>query len=216
MDGYDALIHRVRTLARHPGLSEHARGVLGELLEYHDEETAARETAEDYLAAAERHVESYKALERLASEHGIPVARLDAWPEWRDAAEILAATGKAVLADDERYGDYLDAMTIGKARARLTVEQLRTRLRENRTRVRKPKAQQPRPEPTPRQEQGFAHILEERRRSEVRSSQTDGEEQQGIAHILDDLEKLRELREKAKKRDRKRGKHIRRSRGLTM
>ena len=191
IDGYDALIRRVRALADHPDLSEPTRNVLYELLDYHEDETTARETAEGYLAAAEGHVGAYKDLERQAEELGIPVARLDAWPEWREAAEMLAATGKAVLSDDERYGAWLDAMTIGKARARLTVEQLTNRLRENRTRVRKPEPQQPRPEPTPRQEQGFAHIL-------------------------DDPEKLRKLREKAGKRDRKRVKHLRRSRGLSM
>ena len=191
MDGYDALIRRVRALADHPGLSERVRSVLGELLEYHDDETVARETAEAYLAAAERHVEAYKALERQSGEHGLPVARLDVWPEWREAAEMLAATGKAVLSNDERYGAWLEAMTIGKARARLTVEQLHNRLDENRTRVKKPKAQQPRPAPTPKQEQGFAHVL-------------------------DDREKLRELREKAEQRELRRGRHLRRSRGLSM
>ena len=191
MDGYDALVRRVRTLADNPGLSGHARNVLDNLLDYHDDETAAQETAEGYLAAAERHVEAYKVLERQAGERGLPVVRLDAWSEWREAAEMLAATGEAVLSDDERYGAYLDAMTIGKARARLTVEQLRSRLRENLTRARKPKAQQPRHETTAEQEQGFAHIL-------------------------DDREKLRELREKAEQRDRKRGRHLRRSRGLKM
>ena len=216
MDGYDALIRRVRTLAEHPELSEHARNVLGELLEYHDDETSARETAEGYLAAADRHVEAYKVLEHQAGEQGLPVARLDAWPEWREAAETLAATGKAVLANQDRYGAYLDAMTIGKARARLTVEQLRSRLRENHTRARKPKAQQPRRQPTSEQEQGFAHVLEERRKSEMRSSQMDEGERQGFTHILDDPEKLRELREKAEKPDRKRGKQMRRSRGLRM
>ena len=93
---------------------------------------------------------------------------------------MLAATGKAVLSNVERYGAYLDAMTIGKARARLTVEQLRSRLREGRTRARSPQTQQPRTEPTPSQEQGFAHIL-------------------------DDREKLKQLREKAEQQDPKRG-----------
>ena len=191
MDGYDALIRRVRTLADHPELSERVRRVLGELLENHEDETVARETAEGYLAAAERHVEAYKALEHQAGERDLPVARLEAWPEWREAAEILAAIGKAILSDGERYGAWLDATTIGKARVELTVEQLTNRLRENRTRVRKPKAQQPRTEPVPKPKQ-----------------------EQGFAHILEDPEKLRELREKAKKRDRKRGRHLRRSRSL--
>ena len=191
MGEYDALIRRVRALADHPNLSERVRNVLDQLLEYHEDETVACDTAEGYLAAAERHVEAYKVLERQAQERGLPVAHLDAWPEWREAAETLTATGKAVLSNDERYGAYLDAMTIGKARARLTVEQLRNRLRENRTRLRKPKAQQPQAEPTPKKEKGFAHIL-------------------------DDPQKLRELRDKAEQRDRKRGRHLRRSRGLTM
>ena len=216
MDGYDALIRRVRALADHPGLSERARGVIEELLTYHDDETDAQETAEGYLAAAERHVEAYKVLEAQAGEQGLPVARLDAWPHWREAAEMLAATGKAVLADEDRYGAYLDAMTIGRERTRLTVEQLRNRLDENRSLAAKPEARRPRHEPTPRQEQGFAHILEERRKSEERSAQTNEGEQQGFAHILDDPDKLRELREKAEQQDRKRSRHLRRSRGLSM
>ena len=196
MDGYDALIRRVRTLAAdHPDLSDHVRNVLGELLEYHDDETVARETAEGYLDSAERHVEVYESLERQAGDLGIPVASLDAWPQWREAAEMLAATGKAVLSNDERYGAYLDAMTIGKARAEFAVKQLGSRLRENRTRAAKQEVRQPGPDPTPR---------------------PTSRQEQGFAHILDDPEKLRELREKAKRRDRKRGKYLRRSRGLSL
>ena len=216
MDGHDGLIRRVRTLADNPGLSGHARNVLDKLLDYHDEETAAQETAEGYLAAAERHVEAYKVLERQAGDRGIPVVHLDAWPEWREAAEMLSATGKAVLANDERYGAYLDAMTIGRSRAQLTVEQLRNRLRENRTLAAESEVQQPLREPTPKQEQGFAHVLDERHKPGKRPARTDQGEQQGIAHILDDPEKLRELREKAEKRDRKLGRHMRRSRGLSI
>ena len=237
MDGYDVLIHRVRALADHADLSDRARSVIDELLEYHDDETAARETAEGYLAAAAWHVEAYRILKHHAVERGLPVARLDAWPQWREAAELLAATGKAVLANEDRYGAYLDAMTHGKARAELTVEQLRDRLRENRAVAAKPEVSQPRPEPTPKQEQGFAHILEERRKSEQRPSRKGEEEKQGFAHtldrllakpldpsesrkgfahILDDPERLRELREKAERRDRKHGRHMRRSRGLSM
>ena len=241
MDGYDALIRRVRGLADHPDLSDRARGVIDELLAYHDDETVARETAEGYLAASERHVEAYKVLEAQAGERGLPVARLDAWPRWRDAAETLVATGEAVLADGDSYGAYLDAMTIGRERAQLTVEQLGDRLRKNRAVAAKPEVSQrrrePTPKPTPKQEQGFAHILEERRKSEQRPGRKGEGEQQGFAHtldkppanpldpserqkgfahILDDPEKLRELREKAEQRDRKLGRHMRRSRGLSM
>ncbi len=216
LDDYDGLIRRVRALADNPGLSGHARNVLDKLLDYHDEETAAQETAEGYLAAAERHVEAYKVLESQAGERSLPVVRLDEWPEWREAARMLAATGKAVLSDDERYGAYLDAMTIGKARARLTIEQLRSRLRENRARASKPEIRQPRRESTAKKEQGFAHVLDEPRKPGERPERTDEREEQGFAHILDDPEKLRELREKVEQRDRKRGRHLRRSRGLSI
>ena len=234
MDGYEALILRVRSLAEHPDISERARDVLDGLLEHHQDETVARETAEHYLAAAERHVEVYKDLEHQAEEQGVPAALLDIWPRWSKAAEMLAATGEAVLANDDRYGPYLDAMTIGKERARLTIERLRNRLDENRALAAKPEARQPRPEPAPRQQQGFAHTLDEPRR---RSGRADEQEQQGFAHtldrppakpldpsesrkgfahILDDPEKLRDLREKAEKRDRRLGEHHRRSRGLSI
>ncbi len=236
-DGYDALIRRVHVLAEHPSLTERARSVIDQLLEYHDDETVARETAEGYLAAAERHVEAYKVLEREAGERGLPISRLDAWPQWREAAELLAATGKAVLTDDERYGAYLDAMMIGRERARLTVEQLRNRLDENRALATRPEPRQPRHEPTPRQKEGFAHTLDEPRKSLARPGRKGegekqgfahtldrppakpldpGDRQKGFAYLLDDPEKLRELREKAKKRDRKRGRHMRKSRGLSM
>ena len=235
MDGYDALIRRVRALADHPGLSERARGVIDELLAYHDDETVAREIAEDYLTAAERHVEAYKALERRAGELGLPVARLDAWPHWREAAEVLAATGKAVLANEDRYGAWLDAMTLGRERTQITVEQLRNGLEKNRAVAARSEASQLRHEPTPGQEQGFAHTLDEPRKPRAQRGRADEGEQpgfahtlgrppakpldpsesrKGFAHIIDDPEKLRELREKAEQRDHKRGKHMRTSRGL--
>ena len=216
--GYDKLVGRVLDLADRPQLPSTEREELRGLLEYHEDQTVARETAGGWLESAERHVEAYKALERRAGERGLRVARLDAWPAWREAAEMLAATGKAVLANDDRYGAYLDAMTIGKARARLAVEQLRNRLRENRARAAKPRKRQPRrkPAPTPKQEQGFAHRLDKPRKSETRSAQDGGREPEGFAWILDDPEKLRELREKAEKQERKRGRHMRRSRGLSM
>ena len=215
MDGYDALIGRLRSLAEHSDLSERARSVIDGLLEYHDGETAARETAQGYLAAAEQYVEAYKVLERHAGELGVPVARIDAWPRWRETAELLAATGKAVLSNDERYGAYLDAVAAGKPRARLTVDQLRNRLDKN-VRAEKPEVPQTRREPKPGHEQGFAHRLDDDRKPRNQPRSAVEGERQGIAWILDDPEKLRELRKKAEERERKLGRHMRRSRGISM
>ena len=189
--GYDALIPRLRALAAHPDVSHSARDVLEGLLKYHESETVARQTAEEYLSSAERHVEVYKALERQAEDRGAPVTEHAGWLKWREAAEMLAATGEAILSKEERYGAYLDAMTIGKARALLTVEQLRNRLHHGRVAAPKPTEPKPRPTRAPNEEEGFAHIL-------------------------DNPEKLRELREKAEQRERKLGRHQRRGRGLSM
>ena len=135
MGAYDALIGRVRALAEHPGLSEHARGVLDELLAYHNSETVARETAQGWLADAERHVERWKALERQADENAMAVARTDDYPAWREAARTLAATGKTILGNEGRYGAYLDAPAAGKPRARLVVDQLCDRIETPRNSV---------------------------------------------------------------------------------
>ena len=132
---YDVLIGRVRALAEHPGLSWHARGVLDELLAYHDSETVARETAQGWLADAERHVECWRVLERRVDEKAMAVARMDDYPAWREAARTLAATGKTILGNDERYGAYLDALAAGKSRARLVVDQLRDRIEAPRNSV---------------------------------------------------------------------------------
>ena len=115
LHGYDTSIRRVQALSEHSDLSEHARNVLDQLLDYYEDESTAREIAEGYLVAAERHVEAYKSLQREAGERGLPLARLDALPECREAAEMLAAAGKPVLSDDKRYGACLNAMTIGEA-----------------------------------------------------------------------------------------------------
>ena len=191
MDGYDTLEPRVRALAAHPEISARKRNVLEGLLEFHEDQTAARETAEAYLESAERHVEVYKTLEREAEDRGIPLTNLADYPKWREAAEMLTATGQAILSNEDRYGAYLDAMTIGTARARLTVEQLCNRLHQGRVAAPEPTEPKPSPKPAPREEEGFAHIL-------------------------DDPEKLRQLREKAEQQDRKLGRHQRRSRGLSM
>ena len=98
----------------------------------------------------------------------------------------------------------------------MTVDQLRNRLDENRTVARKPQVPQTRREPKPGQQEGFAHRLGDDRQPRNQPRPAVEGERQGIAWILDDPEKLRELREKAKERDRKLGRHMRKSRGISM
>ena len=78
----------------------------------------------------------------------------------------------------------------GKPRARLAVDQLHSRIEDGPVKAVRSEKSEPRREPAPKQ-------------------------QEGIAYILEDPERLRELREQLKKRERKIGRQQRRSRGLS-
>ena len=189
--GYDELIARVQDLADHPQLPVTEHQELTGLLDYHRTETAARSAVHDYLAAAERHVKACEPLQRQAESRGIHIAEVAGWAEWRHEAGRLERAGKAILADENTYGAYLDAVAAGKPRSRLTVDQLRSRIKDGRVKAAKSEKPEPRRDPAPRQEEG-------------------------IAYILDDPEKLRELREQLTKREREIGRQHKRSRGRTI
>ena len=189
--GYDNLIGRVQDLADHPELPWTEREELAGLLHYHRSESAARSAIHDYLAAAERHVKACEPLRRDAESQGIHIADVPGWPEWHREAQRLEEAGLAILEDEDTHGAYLDAIAAGKPRTRLTIDQLRSRIKDGRSESVEPETVGVRRESTPKQEEG-------------------------IAYILDDLESLRELREQLKNRERKLGRHHRRSRGRSM
>ena len=189
--GYDELIGRVRDLAEHSQLPTTEHQELTGLLDYHRAETAARTAVHDYIAAAERHVKACEPLQRDAESQGIHVAEVAGWPEWRNEAQRLEKAGRAILADEDTCGVYLDAIAAGKPRARLTVDQLRSRIDDGRVKAAKSEKPEPRRDPAIKQ-------------------------QEGIAYILEDPEKLRELREQLKKHERRIGRQHRRSRGRSM
>ena len=189
--GYDELIGRVRDLAEHPRLPSTEHQELTGLLDYHRSETAARRAVHDYLAAAERHVKACEPLQREAESRGVHVSEVAGWPEWRHEAQRLERAGRAILADEDTYGAWLDGVAAGKPRARLTVDQLRSRIEEGRVKAARAAKPERRREPTQKQEEG-------------------------IAFILDDPDRLRELREQLKTRERKIGRQHRKSRGLSI
>ena len=188
---YDELIGRARNLAAHPQLPSNEQQELTRLFDYHRTEMAARGAVHEYLAAAERHVTAYEPLQREADSLNVHIADVDGWPDWQQEARRLEKAGKAILADQDTYGAYLDAVAAGKSRARLTVDQLQSRIEE--ARVKTDESEQPEP-----------------RRSSA------PKQQEGIAYILEDPEKLRELREQLRNRQRKLGRHRRKSPGRSM
>ena len=189
--GYEDLIDRVRDLAEHPKLPSTEQQELTGLLDYHLSETAARRAVHDYLAAAENHVKACEPLQREAESQGVHVSEIAGWLEWRHEAQRLAKAGRAILADEDTYGAYLDSMAAGKPRARLTVDQLHSRIEYGRAKAAKSVKPEPRRDPASTQ-------------------------QEGIAYILDDPERLQDLREQMKKREHKIGRQHKRSRGLSM
>ena len=189
--GYDELIVRLQNLVEDPQLPSNEQQELMALLDYHRRETAARTAVDEYLSAAERHVKACEPLQREAESQGVHVAEVAGWPEWRQEAQRLEKAGRAILADEDTYGAYLDAVAAGKPRGRLTVDQLRTRLEDGR--------------------------VDAVTREEPEAHRNPALEQQdGIAYILEDLDKLRQLREQLKKRERKIGRQHKKSRGLSM
>ena len=189
--GYDELIERVQHLADHPELPSTERKELAGLLDYHRSEIAARQAVHDYLAAAERHLKACEPLQREAESLGVHIADVAGWSVWRHEARQLEKAGRAILADEDTYGPYLDADAAGKQPVRLSVDRLRSRIEDGHAETARARKPELRRDPAPMQEQG-------------------------IAYILDDPEKLRELREQMKKRERKTGRQHRRSRGLSM
>ena len=179
MEGYDDLIRRVRALAEHPEVAETEWKVLTELIDYHDGEIAARQTVRDYLAAAERHVAACEPLRRVAGNPGINLSEVVGYPEWREEARRLAETGEAILKDEDSYGAWLDTIAAGKPRARLTVDQLQNRIEEGRVQAPKAEEEQPRPKPAPKQEEGIAYILDDPEKlTELRNQREEREERE--------------------------------------
>ena len=179
VEGYDDLIRRVRALAEHPEVAETEWKVLTELIDYHDGEIAARQTVRDYLAAAERHVAACEPLRRVAGNPGINLSEVVGYPEWREEARRLAETGEAILKDEDSYGAWLDTIAAGKPRARLTVDQLQNRIEEGRVQAPKAEEEQPRPKPAPKQEEGIAYILDDPEKlTELRNQREEREERE--------------------------------------
>ena len=189
--GYDELIGRVTDLAQHPQLPSTERQDLAALLDYARREIAARSAVHDYLADAERHVKAWDSLELEAERLNPHIAQVVGWSEWRQEARRLENAGRAILADHDTYGAYLEAVAAGKPRVRLTVDQLRSRVEDGRFRATRVETTEPRREPARKQEEG-------------------------IAYILEDPEKLRELREQLKKRERKIGRQHKRNHSRTL
>ena len=99
-------------------------------LQYHELHLAARKKVDDFLAAADRHMETRHALRDAAAEADVAVAEAPKYRRWRREAERLMEDGEAILSDRETCGPHLDNILIGEVRARGAVHDLGEAIRE--------------------------------------------------------------------------------------
>ena len=97
VEGYGALIERVRKLALLPDLPAEVGEVTGGLLAY---DLACREqgaVAGEFLGLLDSHVGKRSELEKAAEAGGCTVAGLEDYPDWRDTAGRLLSNGEALI-----------------------------------------------------------------------------------------------------------------------
>ena len=129
--GYAGLIPRIRALAENPDIPSERRESLIPTLRRHERHLAARERVEDFLAAADRHIERRHALRDAATEANVAVAEAPSYRSWRREAGRLKEEGEAILSDREACGPHLDNIVIGKVRGEEAVHDLGEAMRED-------------------------------------------------------------------------------------
>ena len=125
------MIPRIQALAENPDIPAEKRAPMIEALENHQRDLAARKYVEDYLDAAERHMDTHASLQRVAGSLGVPIVKVSDHLGWRQEADRLMAAAEAILADGERYGVHLDNMETGRARVEGELSRLRQVIRED-------------------------------------------------------------------------------------
>ncbi len=129
--GYVAMIPRIQALADNPDIPAETRAPMIEALEYHRLDLSARKYVEDYLDAAERHMDTHASLQRVAGSLGVPIVQISDHLGWRQEADRLMAAAETILEDSERYGVHLDNMETGRARVEGELSRLRQVIRED-------------------------------------------------------------------------------------
>ena len=145
--GYADIIPRIQALVENLDIPAETRAPMIEALENHQRDLSARQYVEDYLDAAERHMDTHASLQRVADSLGVPIVKVSDHLSWRHEADRLTAAAEAILADGETYGVHLDNMETGRARVERKLSRLRHTIREDGEYASKVKKPEPRSEP---------------------------------------------------------------------
>ena len=129
--GYIDMIPRIQALAGKPDIPAETPAPMIEALEKYQRDLSARKHVEDYLDAAERHMDTHASLQRVADSLGVPIVQISDHLGWRQEADRLTAAAETILADSERYGVHLDNMETGRVRVEGELSRLRHVIRED-------------------------------------------------------------------------------------
>ena len=130
MDGYRALIPRIRALAANPEIPAGTREVLDRALQAHESHAAARSRVEGWLESAVSHIEAHAPLRAAALDLEIETAETAGYAEWKREAERLAQAGEAILSD-RTCGPHLAAVSMARTRIEWAVTDMAAILRRD-------------------------------------------------------------------------------------
>ena len=151
-EGYANIIPRIQSLAENRDIPAETRALMIEALENHQRDLSARQYVEDFLGAAERHMDAHASVQRVADSLGVRIVEVSDHLGWRQQADRLTAAAKAILADGEMYGLHLDNIATGRGRVERELSRLRHTIREDGEYDSKVKQPEPRSEPADTQE----------------------------------------------------------------
>ena len=145
--GYIDMIPRIQALAENPDIAAGTRAPMIEAFEKYQRDLSARQYVEDYLDAAERHMDTHASLQRVADGLGVRIVEVSDHLGWRQEADRLTEAAEAILADGETYGVHLDNMETGRVRVERELSRLRHVIREDGEYASQVKTPEPRGEP---------------------------------------------------------------------
>ena len=97
-EGYAAMITRIQALAENPDIPAKSRAPMIEALQNHQRDLSARKYIEDYLDAAERHMDTHASVQRVADSLGVRIVQVSDHLGWRQEADRLMETAETILA----------------------------------------------------------------------------------------------------------------------
>ena len=141
------MIPRIQALAENPDIATETRAPMIEAFEKYQRDLSARQYVEDFLDAAERHMNTHASLQRVADRLGVRIVKVSDHLGWRQEADRLMAVAETVLGDAETYGVHLDNMETGHAQVKRELSRLRQVIREDGEYAAAGKKPEPRSEP---------------------------------------------------------------------